>query len=262
MPSDMTWKQAIEKVLSESSYPMHYTEITEKILSGKILSTSGATPAATVNAQITTSIKSNPQTSPFIALGRGVYFLRSKVIQAPVAVAGKKKMPPARAVNQSSEAIRAFGMFWRREMVDWKNKPNIWGMQGLTAKPVDLSGQCGIYLLYDGREVIYVGRTDDQGLGQRLFQQHVGRLATRWDRFSWFGFLPVNQDGSLGKMESTVSSESLISAFEAVLIEAVEPRQNRKRGDDFGALEFIQAADEFFEKKKARKMAISALVGD
>lgn len=262
MSTNMTWKQAIEKVLSESSNPLHYSEITERILAQKLFSTSGATPAATVNAQITTSIKSNPQTSPFVALGKGTYFLRSKIALASAKKVSKKGPVTVTIGQQNSDAIKAFGMFWRREMIDWKRKPTIWGMQGLTAKPVDLSGQRGVYLLYDGREVIYVGRTDDQGLGQRLHQHHVGRLATRWDRFSWFGFLPISEEGRLGEMPGTVSSDLLISTFEAVLIEAVEPRQNRKRGDDFGALEFIQATDEVFEKRKAKKMAISALVGD
>jgi hypothetical protein len=31
--------------------------------------------------------------------------------------------------------------------------------------------------------------------------------------------------------------------MEAVLIEGLEPRQNRKRGDDFQAVEFLQAED-------------------
>jgi hypothetical protein len=37
--------------------------------------------------------------------------------------------------------------------------------------------------------------------------------------------------------------EVVIVTMEAVLIEGLEPRQNRKRGDDFQALEFLQKED-------------------
>ena len=35
----------------------------------------------------------------------------------------------------------------------------------------------------------------------------------------------------------------LIATMEALLIESVEPPQNRRRGDDFRAVEFLQAED-------------------
>ena len=36
------------------------------------------------------------------------------------------------------------------------------------------------------------------------------------------------------------------------IIEALEPRQNRKRGDDLAAVEYIQKIDPEIEKKKVR----------
>lgn len=38
--------------------------------------------------------------------------------------------------------------------------------------------------------------------------------------------------------------------MEAILIEGLEPPQNRQRGNDFNAMEFIQAEDPEIEKKK------------
>jgi hypothetical protein len=32
MPSELTWRKAIEKVLSASATPLHYNEITEQII--------------------------------------------------------------------------------------------------------------------------------------------------------------------------------------------------------------------------------------
>lgn len=37
--------------------------------------------------------------------------------------------------------------------------------------------------------------------------------------------------------------ENLIETMEALLIESLEPPQNRKRGDGFSAVEFIQVVD-------------------
>jgi hypothetical protein len=40
-----------------------------------------------------------------------------------------------------------------------------------------------------------------------------------------------------------VTLPSLIATLEALLIEALEPPQNRKRGDDFSVMEYIQDID-------------------
>ena len=64
---------------------------------------------------------------------------------------------PADEDEVQYEIISSFGMFWRRDAIEWTSSPKILGMQQLGAKPVDFHKQLGIYLLYDGREVIYVG---------------------------------------------------------------------------------------------------------
>jgi hypothetical protein len=43
-------------------------------------------------------------------------------------------------------------------------------------------------------------------------------------------------------------------ALEAVLIEALEPGQNRKRGDDLSDVEYIQMEDPEIQKKKQRQI--------
>jgi len=144
----------------------------------------------------------------------------------------------------SPEVINAFGMFWQRENVLWRQRPALFGAAHVDACRVDFCDQYGIYLLYEGREVIYVGRAINRSLGTRLFEHTQDRLSARWDRFSWFGLRPVRDDGSLAPPdEHTHHPEQLIPAFEAVLIEAVEPRQNRKRGDDIALAEYIQLRD-------------------
>jgi hypothetical protein len=149
--------------------------------------------------------------------------------------------------------------FWRREAIEWMHTPKILGMQQIGANPVDFHKQIGIYLLYDGREVIYVGRATVRPLGRRLYEHTADRLSTRWDRFSWFGLLPVSEAGELGTMPDSYVGMKIIPAIEAILIEALEPRQNRKRGDDLSAVEYIQKEDPEIQKKRVKQSVEAAL---
>ncbi|MGC2657599.1 MAG: hypothetical protein WA324_06455 [Bryobacteraceae bacterium] len=101
-----------------------------------------------------------------------------------------------------------------------------------------------------------MGRATDQGLGRRLQQHTSGRLTGRWTRFSWFGVYPVREDGTLKSADALkeVTINIVIATMEAVLIEGLEPRQNRKRGDDFQAIEFLQVEDPKLEMN--RKLAL------
>ena len=125
----------------------------------------------------------------------------------------------------------------------------ILGQQQPGSQPVDFCAQTGVYLLHDGNRVVYVGRTTDQPLGVRLRQHISDRLNERWDRFSWFGVLPVKEDGTLAAAPpEAFNINNLIATMEALLIEGLEPPQNRKRGDDFSAVEFLQVQDPELEK--------------
>jgi hypothetical protein len=55
--ADMSWKEAIQRVLSESNGALHYTEIANHILSGNLLHSIGAIPANTVLREITVSLR-------------------------------------------------------------------------------------------------------------------------------------------------------------------------------------------------------------
>ena len=151
-------------------------------------------------------------------------------------------------------------MYWARNFVFWNRSPRLLGQQQIGSVPVDLAGQVGIYLLYDGREVIYVGRSIDRPLGIRLYEHTQDRLRARWDRFSWFGLYAANENGGLQKEVKPINAASIIEALEAVAIESLEPRQNRKRGDDFSGIVYIQATDP--EIEKARKMAVLEELGN
>jgi hypothetical protein len=245
---EKSWKEAIKKVLAESLTPLHYTEISEQILSRGYYETDGATPAATVNAQLASSIKHDRENSPFIRVGKGIFTLKNSpatLVEAPASTASKKKLETLAEsdVESSDSIIHSFGMYWQRDLVVWRNDPKMYGKQQPLSKPVDFGKQKGIYILYDHHTVVYVGRSIDRPLGKRLFEHTVDRLGSRWNRFSWFGLLDVTQEGNLRETALNTSLASLVATLEALLIEALEPPQNRKRGDDFSAIEYIQDID-------------------
>lgn len=253
---EKSWKEAIKRVLQESKAPLHYAEISDKILSGGYYETDGATPAATVNAQISASIRHDGEKSPFIRVGKGIFALKDIATAAvvsesePGATLEKLKGLTELDVESSDSIIHSFGMYWQRDLVVWRSDLKMYGKQQAQSAPVDFAKQKGIYILYDHHTVVYVGRSIDRPLGKRLFEHTVDRLGSRWNRFSWFGLLDVTQEGNLREAPLNTSLAGLVATLEALLIEALEPPQNRKRGDDFSAVEYIQAiAPELKEKE-------------
>ena len=260
MPSEMTWRKAIDAVLGSSGSALHYEEITKRIVAQSLRASLGATPASTVNATITNLVKNDGEKAPYVRVAKGTYALRPS--GPPIPVTPLKLTPDVSAseeVEEQYEIVTSFGMFWRRNAVEWIATPKLLGMQEIGATPVDFFKQLGIYLLYDGREVVYVGRSTDRPLGRRLYEHTLDRMSTRWDRFSWFGLLPVSEAGQLGSLPPEYKSATIIPALEAILIEALEPRQNRKRGDDLAAVEYLQRVDPAIEKKRIKEIFDSAL---
>lgn len=156
-------------------------------------------------------------------------------------------------VTESAGLISAFGMFWNRGQVDWKKKGNakILGHRAGDDTPVNFSGQIGVYLLHDGARTIYVGRVSAPRLGVRLWEHTKDRLSGRWDRFSWFGLRPVLSDGKLGDPADNFGTDLVVSTMEALLIEGLEPPQNRRQGDAMVGQEYQQSVDDELKDQAA-----------
>lgn len=241
-----TWEEAIQTVLSTADGPLHYAEIAERVATEKLYEV-GANPAATVASILSQSI--NRGNSPFQRVGTGLYGLKSK-LQADAT-------PTAVAVQTASDAntgaLRAFGMFWQRELVHWEPAtPKLFGRQSSGAAEVNFAEQIGVYLLHDRDRVIYVGRATDT-LVVRLRVHTSDRLGGRWDRFSWFGLRGVGEDGRLLEDAVPWSQTVVIETLEALLIESLEPPLNRRRGDNFSAIEYLQGVDPAIERLRQER---------
>jgi hypothetical protein len=134
--------------------------------------------------------------------------------------------------------IKNFGLFWRRNEINWnpgkgaRGEFRLLGRDG-TNRPnlrlADFRDQQGIYILYGNHGPSYVGLTKKQGLGKRLKDHLADGLSHHWDRFSWFGFCRVlkrtdnNGLHKLGAMAEVAvgSPESVITDVEALIIRAM-----------------------------------------
>lgn len=262
---ELPWKDAIEQVLrANGGGPMHYVDITDAIVEGGLRQSMGATPSFTVSANFVEDRKRG-NASRFVQLGRGIYGLRSasdgQMSALDIASSSlnlETDIEPGidLAPRSSRIAIKAYGMYWERTLVEWsRSTPRLLGQQYQNADPVDHYEQRGLYVLYDHRTVVYAGRATAAAIGIRLKDHTVDRLRSRWDRFSWFGFRGVLEDGALTAAGDEIANlDEVLALMEAVLIELLEPPQNRQQGKGLTAIEYLQGEDPELERRKQKAL--------
>lgn len=149
------------------------------------------------------------------------------------------------------QGIANYGIYWQRDKVNWwpgkrGGGVRLLGKEQRAARQhldnetgaVDFSNQRGIYLLHQDQEVMYVGLTVKSGTSRGLFYRlrwhHSDPTKSpHWDRFSWFGFRPV-ENGKLKDIavdvDQHVPMSALVHVVETVLIQACMPRLNGQTG--------------------------------
>ena len=71
----VSFRLAAIQILRESKKPLHYNDITKLAVENNLISTSGSTPAATMNAQIAIDIKYKKKRSAFLRVKPGIFKL-------------------------------------------------------------------------------------------------------------------------------------------------------------------------------------------
>lgn len=153
-----------------------------------------------------------------------------------------------------ADIIQAYGLFWKDEHVFWGAGSNAGALFGVSAgarraEPVDFRDQVGIYVLYNGHRMMYVGQagSGNRFLFKRLRSHRRDALAGRWDTFSWFGLRRVLRSGRLSNVNRRARSplSATLNHMEAVLIATAEPTLNRQGGRFGGsARRYLQVRDE------------------
>ena len=259
---EMSLQDAVRKVLRDAGTELHYREIADIIASEGLRENMGATPDKTVAAALSIMRKGGER----IEVPRRGYYALASPVPATVEPAKEVIDEEDDILDEGDVRISAYGLYWERDKVEWDvsgRRIELLGRQNRAATPVDFSHQQGVYLLHQMQTVTYVGRTgsDNTGLFARL-KSHVinPRRTGRWDRFSWFGFRPVREDGQLGDIPDAVTTDLLITIVEAVLIETYLPSFNDKSGDLMGEL-YEQVIDPDIAKERAAALLREAIGG-
>jgi len=100
MPS---FKIAAIKILRESKEPLHYEELTKHALEQNLIETSGATPEATMNAQIAVDIKTKGEKSAFKRTKPGFFTINPAYTKEEQKTEEKKEQEDQ--VSEESEKI-------------------------------------------------------------------------------------------------------------------------------------------------------------
>ncbi|MER8911436.1 GIY-YIG nuclease family protein [Mesorhizobium sp. M0854] len=148
------------------------------------------------------------------------------------------------ATEETGRLIRNYGLFWRKQEVDWKQRRHGrligLGERRKSSGRIDFSQQRGIYALYDDTfRLIYVGQAGGKNrrLYPRLRKHAHSVLSERWTRFSWFGICDVDWDATadvrgLREVPDEIRTDrvNVLNHLEAILIMAGEPIKNLKGG--------------------------------
>jgi restriction system protein len=97
----------IEAVLQDAGQPLHYGEITHRLLRSGAWTTDGKTPHATVNARIAENIKQDPA-SRFVRDGKGIFTLRHTSPLVPVSDASTAVTPATKREPRSRNRVLSF----------------------------------------------------------------------------------------------------------------------------------------------------------
>jgi hypothetical protein len=148
-------------------------------------------------------------------------------------------------------AIKNFGFMWERDKVEWGvrgrgGRATLLGrMVKNRRREVDFSDQMGIYVLYDRFEQpVQIGQS--KNILRRLRQHRRDHLRNRWAYFSWFGFFKVGMSNDLlvrdsgPELKRTLTLGESLNELEAILIQVLEPRLNRRGPNWVETEEYLQ----------------------
>jgi hypothetical protein len=154
--------------------------------------------------------------------------------------------------------IKNFGFMWDRDKVQWGSRgpggaASFDGiMVGRRKRRVSFLAQMGIYVLYDRFEQpVQIGQA--RVIIRRLRQHRRDHLRNRWAYFTWFGFYQVGVNDELlvkdkaELLKRIVSLGEGLDEIEAVLIQVLEPRLNRRGPNWQDSEEYLQSAADAVE---------------
>jgi len=96
---------AVHTVLSKAGQPLHYREITARLISTGLWKPTGKTPQATISTGISTDIRRRGESSRFRRVDDGVYTLNAMVFTADAGTAGDPASPSPVSFTTAAEKV-------------------------------------------------------------------------------------------------------------------------------------------------------------
>lgn len=234
--------EQVQRVLNTFSEPATIEEITSELVMGEQSCDLGAVPLRAVYNCIENAINIGGDNCPILKVrpdnALAGYILKDK---NPDIFLGST--PELSIAQKNSEgrpgALTCYGYGWERAKVFWYPRPKILGYQYLTS--VNFCEQVGIYMLHteDGK-VQFVGCTTDFALGESLYEHTGDELEQDWAKFSFFGFRPVADDGTLGRLPENVQMLDILHTMVKIIKEIDKPHWSNFYPDYHVSLRFNQ----------------------
>ena len=156
--------------------------------------------------------------------------------------------------SQDNNMITHYGLFWSERSVFWGRQKKSGKLLGRIKPDLDRRGAStkeqrekeqdyrkyvGIYCLYEGGELLYVGQAglkSQSTLFKRLKDHRAGPMSGRWDKFSWFGCKSLEEREEGPRITHTAA----LAQLEAILISITNPRFNKQSGTFANAVQVFQ----------------------
>jgi restriction system protein len=182
----MTVLEAVEAILTEAGEPLHYTEITRRILARELWKTEGKTPEETVNARLSVDIKNKKSSSLFRRTDKGTFALCNWGFQDFDGKTIAIKPESLDEIDQPNKKPRYLSFTDATEYVldKFANKKSM-HYREITSKALELGllktkGQTPEATLY-AQVLSEIGRQNLRGETPRFFKHGRGRLSlSRW----------------------------------------------------------------------------------
>ena len=218
-------REPLLKALGTFNRPANIHELTLELVMGEENCDLGAVPFRTVFNHVEDFIRDGGDDCPIIKVPPDEYILRDNAMPDILLNASKKPSTAVKDTERRSGVVTCIGNNWRREKILWTSKPKIIGHQWLT--PVDFCEQIGVYTLHgDKCKIVYVGHTADRSLGECLNSHNMDDLEKKWVTFSFFGFRPVADDGTLGQLPRSYKMAGILNSLVKMVLELTYPSLN------------------------------------
>ena len=175
----MTVLEAIEAVLAGEGAPLHYREITKRVLAKGLWKTAGKTPEATVNARLVVEINQHGKNSRFQRTDKGIFALRSLGLPEFVLKPKEKKATPAHsdeALSFTDAAEKVLERFGNKQPMHYRAITQ----KALELKWVHTAGQTPEATLY-AQVLTEIARKTRRGETPRFVKHGKGFVGlTKW----------------------------------------------------------------------------------